>query len=450
MTRLTSLKYIQIVFIIVGLSVLIPATVDRLVISTLFTKSDEGVKDYAIVTFIDILMLFSMIIKSKMDQSTFIFTGSNPIKYRQLIILIFVVISAIAAAFASQYYHFPAAIRGVFYFIRYVGIFFWVRYMISDISNLYYLYNTIFTAFLGIILLVLLSPKENYEGGNRLSVATFGVNTFGHLLNFFCLLCLPFIILFKKNKNYLFLGGIIFCLILMLGFLFLSGNRSSTLLFAISSVIFFLLRPGKMYKKFQLLVGSLFFTIIFYGILLAIKPDIASRILETFKLVGGNTSLDDIKELQARFFVWEVCINMILSNPILGIGPAQWNFLKNVYGDFPYWITGILDPHNGYLLLASEVGLPVALLYYSTMITSIKSGFKSIKMLKNKLKQCASNPIYVFLIDSLIILTIIIIDWLLSDLTNASFLNLRIQSILWVFSSILLLSPSLITKKTSK
>ncbi|MCG2616079.1 O-antigen ligase family protein [Terrimonas sp. NA20] len=432
--------------LIIGLIILLPGPLDRTLIAVQLTP-EEGYNPYGLFSVIDILMFLSIVIHFAYERNL---KGSfdatvNYLTLCLMAITVLACISTIFSAFNSSTFYLPMALRGIFYSIRFLLVFAWVKLFFKDISYVRQMPYAIFIITLGFVLLAVLSPSDNYEGGNRLSVATYGVNTFGHLLTFVSLLCIPFISHFYASKRYMMfllaLGSLVICFTFQL----MSANRMSFGLLLMGAGIYYLYLPIPFRKKMRLAFFMLTGLVMCVGVFFVFKPDLFERIFGIFQLVSGENALEDVKELQARFVVWGLSYNMIVEHPFLGVGPGQWNYLKDYFGTMPPWMTSILDPHNGYLLYASEMGLICVMIYYSVIFTTIRRGIKAFKILKQqyKIKPSADLSLYLSFI---LILNVIIVCWLLSDLTNASGLNIRVQSLMWSLCSICFIAPSLARK----
>ncbi|RYF84680.1 MAG: O-antigen ligase domain-containing protein [Chitinophagaceae bacterium] len=408
---------------------------------------EEGYNEYGLFSVIDILMLMSIVVqfayKGRLKQ-----TFDPVINYLTLGLLAITFIACISTVFSaynSATFYLPMAIRAIFYSIRFLLVFAWIRVLFTDLSYIKQIPFAVFLITTGFVLLVLLSPSENYEGGSRLSVATYGVNTFGHLLTFVSLLTIPFFAYYHSGKQKMMLFLCLGCLIICFLFLLMSANRMSFALLLLGAGIYYLYLPIPFKKKIKvafLLLGGLVLCVTIFFFL---KPDLFERVFGIFQLISGENAIEDVKELQARFVVWGLSYEMILEHPLLGAGPGQWNYLKDYFGTMPPWMTSILDPHNGYLLYASEMGLICMAIYYSIIFYVIRKGAKAFKLLKRQYKLTPTRDLSLYL-SMVLMLNVVITCWLLSDLTNASGLNIRVQSLMWSLCSILFISPALARK----
>ncbi len=433
-----------------GLVILLPGPLDRLLLSVSLTP-ERTANPYPVFSVIDMLMLVGILIeiknrKAAKKQYRF---HINYLTSTLALITIIGIVSSVVAYYNSPTFYWPMAFRAVFYSVRFLLVYFWVSLLFKDLTLIKRFPVAIFLISMGFVLLVLLSPSQNYEGGNRLSVATYGVNTFGHLLAFVSLLCLPFIRYFRESGHRIMRLLTISALGICLLFLLMSGNRMSFVLVLVGMLSFYFFLPGSAKRKLKLAILALGAVVLALVLLAVVKPEIYNRITGVFQLVSGENAFDDIKELQARFVVWNISYEMILQHPLLGIGPGQWNYMKGQFGPMPPWMSTILDPHNGYLLYAAEMGLLCLTIYYSIIITAVHRGWKSFKEIKVQYTETPSGTIYLYM-SFLLILCIVIVCWLIADLTNASGLNIRVQSLMWSLCAILFISPALVKKKYEK
>ena len=69
-----------------------------------------------------------------------------------------------------------------------------------------------------------------------------------------------------------------------------------------------------------------------------------------------------------RFKIWNKTLQLIKKDPILGVGPGNWRIaIPSTGSEGTSWETGVYvpdQPHNDYLHVASEAGIPGALFYF--------------------------------------------------------------------------------------
>lgn len=76
--------------------------------------------------------------------------------------------------------------------------------------------------------------------------------------------------------------------------------------------------------------------------------------------VSDPGSLPVYSEIRSRVDFWHMALQMIARNPVFGVGPFQWNFERYKLAKYEPLVA---DPHNSYLQVAAEYGIPTAALY---------------------------------------------------------------------------------------
>lgn len=111
-----------------------------------------------------------------------------------------------------------------------------------------------------------------------------------------------------------------------------------------------------------------------------LTSSVKERVVSITKPVAGDSGFDI--SITDRITTWEKTMEMIRDYPVVGVGAGNWRIGVFKYGAAgTSWSTGryLPDrPHNVYLLLASETGLPGLLLYASMWILIAVAGFKTI------------------------------------------------------------------------
>lgn len=86
--------------------------------------------------------------------------------------------------------------------------------------------------------------------------------------------------------------------------------------------------------------------------------------------------------IKERLTLWRNSSKMTLEHPVFGVGVGNWKIVILKYGtEGTSGITGkyLPDrPHNVYLLVASETGLPGAILFIGMCVLIVAAGFKAI------------------------------------------------------------------------
>jgi glycosyltransferase involved in cell wall biosynthesis/O-antigen ligase len=87
---------------------------------------------------------------------------------------------------------------------------------------------------------------------------------------------------------------------------------------------------------------------------------VQERIDQAYKDIVLFVSGDPATSLGARFAMWSAAISMFLSNPVLGVGTGDYQFMVDVFvasGEFPAIIGKYNQPHNMYLWILATNGL---------------------------------------------------------------------------------------------
>jgi len=114
-----------------------------------------------------------------------------------------------------------------------------------------------------------------------------------------------------------------------------------------------------------------------------IPEGIRERMASTF---GGDkvvsTDIGDITDASAgnRLLVWQGAMAMIKAEPIFGFGYGTFRY---IIGLFAPKVAGY-DPHNTYLMIAAEMGLPALLLFLLILFILIKNARWLLRHAKDK------------------------------------------------------------------
>jgi O-antigen ligase len=96
----------------------------------------------------------------------------------------------------------------------------------------------------------------------------------------------------------------------------------------------------------------------------------------------SEQTTESVANVQERIKIWNKTIRLIKDKPITGAGPGNWKINIAAYGStglvWEYGKFGPDRPHNVYLLVASETGIPGALLYFGMWVLIAIIAFKII------------------------------------------------------------------------
>lgn len=157
----------------------------------------------------------------------------------------------------------------------------------------------------------------------------------------------------RQNKILIFIALCIWWALLIQ-----SGGRGTLLAVAVSFLFIMLIFTKNRKKRFQIFFGSLIAGSLFY--------------LLIFQSISGSSTVITRTGSSSRFEMWEKAWNMFLENPILGKGPLSYSVIQEEFIYFAH-------PHNFYLQVLAEWGLPVCILFVGIIIYGLS---KIIKLLK--------------------------------------------------------------------
>jgi O-antigen ligase len=96
----------------------------------------------------------------------------------------------------------------------------------------------------------------------------------------------------------------------------------------------------------------------------------------------SEQTTESVANVQERIKIWNKTIRLIKDKPITGAGPGNWKINIAAYGStglvWEYGKFGPDRPHNVYLLVASETGIPGAVLYFGMWVLIAIIAFKII------------------------------------------------------------------------
>ena len=140
-------------------------------------------------------------------------------------------------------------------------------------------------------------------------------------------------------------------------------SRAAWLAYGVSHSIVALLSKSK-----KLIFLGLIIIAIFASRPSMIPESIRSRFEMTFKneqtIVEKPVEERLEKSASDRVIIWKGAMRIIRTHPIIGIGYGSFPYLISRYSD----IEGRMDPHNTYLKIASEMGVPALITFISILI----------------------------------------------------------------------------------
>lgn len=151
-------------------------------------------------------------------------------------------------------------------------------------------------------------------------------------------------------------GLAFFCAALMAHVVMFSFSRGGMLSLIITGAASFIL-IDKQPKHFLLLLVA-----VALGLRMA-GPEVRERFYTTFADEEERDS-----SAQSRLDMWEDCVDVMISNPIVGVGPDHWPLIAHTYG----WARG-KEAHTLWLQIGAELGVPGLLFLLSFYLSTMKN-----------------------------------------------------------------------------
>ena len=197
-----------------------------------------------------------------------------------------------------------------------------------------------------------------------------------NLLASILFLSLPFLFYVYKSANKLWKILVLFLLVLILCSLLVIQSKVVLvgLLFMIASIIFFSFRKNSKIILSFIIIISMITSVIFIAI-----PSVFKHFtLEIDQIVKKISRIDDnrIIENDSRASLYVKTIDMIMDNPLLGVGPGNWRKelpkygLKNTIGQKGDKF--VQRPHSDFLWFFSEGGIFSGILYILIFVFILK------------------------------------------------------------------------------
>jgi O-antigen ligase len=199
-------------------------------------------------------------------------------------------------------------------------------------------------------------------------------------------LLLPFILTVlqsaKKSWSYIALTALF-----VTGFTIeLSQTRSAwlaTIIFTLTSLLLITLFSPANRKRWWLgtAVALSIATIVFILLLNSRYGSFAETVQTKMTTLAHPTTSNS--SMLGRYYFWQKTLKLIKAHPLMGVGAGNWKLAVPAYGseNMP-WADGLTlpnQPDNVYLQVASETGLPSALLYFTVWVLLAVIAFRVIK-----------------------------------------------------------------------
>jgi O-antigen ligase len=240
----------------------------------------------------------------------------------------------------------------IFIFISFISII--IFFNIYNLERtLYFIWVSIFAS---VIICFFNEPISEFTF--RTTGGTGDPNEFAaHLLVYFCIS----IYLFNKNRYKVF---IFISIISFIYGILMAGSKSAFLVLMILLFISFVIKIKYFLNiKNIFLISSLFFILI--STVDFNKIQMINNIIERSKSTGTA---------EERYKSWAAGKKMIESNPILGIGFGEYTNNTVKYSD-SFVSTSSTAPHNLYIKLVAENGIPIFILFLFFIFVIIKNIF---------------------------------------------------------------------------
>lgn len=171
---------------------------------------------------------------------------------------------------------------------------------------------------------------------------------------------------------------------LMIWYALKTGSRANFLTLLFLTAVVLLLSPRRTKLTFLLLAAPI-------ASLLAFTVPVSTWQRLTLivsdpggSLVEGRTEEGAVGSQMARTELQKRAVQIAIRHPLLGVGPFMFEnaveeFVQQEEGHKSTW----QGPHNDYLRIASEAGVPALILFVSSIVLCFKMNYRSYKMLEN-------------------------------------------------------------------
>lgn len=176
-----------------------------------------------------------------------------------------------------------------------------------------------------------------------------------------------------------------FCISCIIFFMLIASGARAALM-SLGSVVFIYLFIGKLSRGWAFLIIKIScIGFIMHYILIDILP-------KYFQIgVWNNVADRKLTGLSSRELIWNQAIEMLIQKPFFGFGPMHFANMNNTIAN---------HPHQFFLQILSEWGIPFFLFLFFILIKIIIVVFKELKYFK-KIKNNEKKVIYVCLVASI-------------------------------------------------
>jgi len=363
-TWMTKFYFIFLIFVILAF----PSPIDDIFPGVYITNPDDKIQvAFPLVTRIDVYLLLGIIIgilKNKLKLNTI---------RLNLVIKLFLITYSIVYLLnlltSNDIIDLNQLVAYSFH-IRYF-ILFLILLSLYDIRK--YEQEIVLSFVISIVFLYIEAQLNTHmKGLDRLTSGSLSLNTFA---NISAAILVYITYLFKNNLVNKSKGITIFVIVSLI--LLSSGTRGAILTLFISFFFLYLLSNLRRLgiNIIKIMLALIVITIGYVE--LSNKGHIPERY--SYEVISKKIDIDLSKEqfadivqvertqetssIKSRVDLFDSSINMIIENPLTGIGAGRWNRYKNNYSTHNNIVKVLLDPHNDYLALMSQYGIILGLFF---------------------------------------------------------------------------------------
>ena len=222
--------------------------------------------------------------------------------------------------------------------------------------------------------------------------STLGYRNFAAM---YALLCIPLsLLLFLETRREISLWGWALSTAVLITFLFCTRTRGAWVGLGVSALVgliaLFFLKTHDTHRLWRNIqstltrehtIPAIASLLLCIGFLSIVSPNMQGRGFDRNRsdkaqiLTSATSILDRSKDqrrsVQDRLFMWQHTQEMIEDHPITGVGAGNWQIAYPAYdgGDIVWESATPRRPHNDYLWIAAEIGIPGLLIYLAFLIT---------------------------------------------------------------------------------
>lgn len=323
-----------------------PAVVNHIFPGIYLENSDMEVV-FPLITHIDVFLVIILLVRYRQRGKLFINVSKS---FFNIAVFLFLLSTLVNMASETNSHNISLLMAGI-YPVRYLILF---GFIVSNIKIKYasFIYGLVFCVFFLFLESYFYSLVYHKE---ELTSASLGNNTFGNIIGQITL-ALAFFYYHHRSVNRL--NKYLFISVLFVGILVVLQTHARMALLAMFMLILFIIFPFlKIKSKIILLI--IFVPLFIY----AAKLISLENLLSSVSFYRNGRELTDIvsidrgmetNSLITRLELFQTSLNMLFKNFFFGIGFGLFNVYKYSYG---FGTQVIIDSHNGYLFLLSQLGL---------------------------------------------------------------------------------------------